>query len=232
MSNTKLKDKDFIYVVKKYNDLRKDNPCHRYASSDYCFNYFQLKQTKAKKSFSDDMEYSCNVLGFYLASWGMYRGSSYLLQNSASIFKGLIEYIDEMDKVYWTIDVPEFTDENIEFLISLYNQIAKKIKLDNRKKVTLITKIMLGIWGCVPAYDSYFTKTFSNIFAGECAFTSFNKKSLESIKKFYEAYQLDIDCLAKDGDYRTLDFNTGEMTNLPYTKSKIIDMYGFQKSYK
>jgi hypothetical protein len=60
-------------------------PTDRYASFDYCFNYFQSQ-------FEDDrlpalaeapgLQMSCLHLGFYLASWGMYRGSTVRLQRS------------------------------------------------------------------------------------------------------------------------------------------------------
>ena len=49
----------------------------RYASFDYCFNYFQDArdaQETAGLARGDQLELSCLHLGFYLASWGMMRG--------------------------------------------------------------------------------------------------------------------------------------------------------------
>ncbi|EKM28037.1 hypothetical protein VCHENC02_6024, partial [Vibrio harveyi] len=37
-----------------------------------------------------DMEKSCLALGFYLASWGMFRGSSFMLEKSAKNFENLV----------------------------------------------------------------------------------------------------------------------------------------------
>ncbi|MEK7664769.1 MAG: hypothetical protein AAB361_01360, partial [Patescibacteria group bacterium] len=49
---------------------------------------------------------------------------------------------------------------------------------ENKPSDTLITKIMLGVFANVPAFDKYFRKSFK--------IHSFNKKSLLKIKNFYE----------------------------------------------
>jgi len=51
----------------------------RYASFDYCFNYFQTFREEDKIEELADLSHiqlSSLQLGFYLASWGMLRGSS------------------------------------------------------------------------------------------------------------------------------------------------------------
>jgi hypothetical protein len=68
-------------------------PCERYASFDYCYNYFQSFHDHT--SFRDicsesNIVESCLQLGFYLASWGMLRGSSFLLQKSAAFYKQVL----------------------------------------------------------------------------------------------------------------------------------------------
>ncbi|OOR92777.1 hypothetical protein B0181_01185 [Moraxella caviae] len=47
---------------------------HRYLSFDFCYHYFYNINTSTQ-----DREKSCYVLWSYLASWGMLRGSSFLL---------------------------------------------------------------------------------------------------------------------------------------------------------
>ena len=66
---------------------------HRFKSFDYCYNYFVTNS-----DLTLDIEKSCLTLGFYLASWGMFRGSSFLLQKSAKHFQPTIEYIATLDK--------------------------------------------------------------------------------------------------------------------------------------
>jgi hypothetical protein len=48
---------------------------------------------------------------------------------------------------------------------------------------------------------------------------------LSIIKRFYEDNRISIDNLSKQNF--TIDFITGERTEINYTKAKIIDMYGF-----
>jgi hypothetical protein len=58
-------------------------PTARYTLFDYCFNYFQQHRETGQLSSlraGSGMQYSCLQLGFYLASWGMFRGSFTLLK--------------------------------------------------------------------------------------------------------------------------------------------------------
>src|SRR6185437_15455954 len=53
-------------------------PDARYASFDYCFNYFQEARESGDTSHLADNDHrmlSCLQLGFFLASWGMMRAS-------------------------------------------------------------------------------------------------------------------------------------------------------------
>lgn len=71
-------------VLDKYlYEITKDE-FHRYRSWDNCFKYF----SENKKT-----ENHCLQLGFYLASWGMYRGSSGLLQKNHLIHDKAISII-------------------------------------------------------------------------------------------------------------------------------------------
>jgi hypothetical protein len=65
----------------------KHNSNDRYASFDYSYNYFHPSN---KHNLIGDMEKSCLSLGFYLASWGMFRGSSFMLEKSSKNFVPVI----------------------------------------------------------------------------------------------------------------------------------------------
>lgn len=86
---------------------------------------------------------------------------------------------------------------------------------------TLVTKIMLGVFGNIPAFDSNFT--YGCRVAGISA--TFGEKSLEQISRFYRQ---NADVIEK---YRvpTLDFITGEQTSRRYTRAKVIDMAFFME---
>ena len=198
------------------------NPEHRYSSFDYCYNYFYNNNDLTK-----EMEKSCLELAFYLASWGMFRGSSFLLQKSARHFIKTVEYINSLNEDYWKIDVDNYNSENIEKILEIYEKISEKAVAEEGRELTLVTKIMLGVFGFVPAYDQYFCDTFRKISGTnkKCRFRSFDKESLNIVKDFYDDNKEKVDNVS-DNTY-TYDFLSGEKTKLKYPKAKIIDMYGF-----
>ena len=213
---------DIEAVVESYKN--KLNPTDRYTSFDYCYNYFH-QVTDLNK----DVEKSCLVLGFYLASWGMYRGSSFLLKHSAKYLLPTIEYLSLLDKdePIWRIDVDAYTEENIKAIIEVYNEIIKRLIPNRESDLTLVTKVILGVFGVVPAFDNYFCSTFRLLSNGKCGFRRLNANSLKLIHEFYLANKIVIDSLS-DSTFTT-DFATGLKTNIKYPKAKIIDMYGFSK---
>ncbi|WP_182417263.1 hypothetical protein [Bartonella sp. HY038] len=237
----KVDDNYIINSIQRYkNELSLNSD--RAHSFDYCFNYFKRNCNTSRYSFADNMELSSLHLGFYLASWGMYRGSSYLLQNSLSIYEKVIEYFDVLKKNHlelnhlspWDIDVSSYNEDSIKFLLNLHKNIKECLKINTKEPSDiLITKIMLGVFGNVPAYDAYFKKTFKLISKDlnyDCAFTSFNSKSLKVIKKFYDKHKQSIDTIAQT--YTTVDFSSKKKTDINYTKAKTIDMFGFMCSFQ
>jgi len=200
----------------------KSAPEDRYSSFDYCYNYFRKTSSGDLKK---DIEKSCLTLGFYLASWGMLRGSSFLLEKSAKHLEPTISYIASLDKSVWAIDVDTYTEKNVQTIIQIYNETRERLIPDGNTDLTLITKTLLGVFGFIPAFDNYFCNTFREIADGQCGFRRVNLKSLNYIKAFYEANKQIVDKLSIET--YTNDFVTGEKTKVNYTKAKIIDMYGF-----
>jgi hypothetical protein len=193
---------------------RRSGNTHRDASFDLCFHYFQTnKEHVAEKDY---LEKSCLYLWSYLSSWGMLRGSSYLLTKSPACLKPLIEHIQKSN--VWDIDVDKYTDENIAKILKEYENI-KKVLIDKETKKeptdTLVTKIMLGVYGNIPAFDQFFKKGFG--------VGGVNKKSLNEIKNFYDKNKNSF-----NKEINVLNFENKE-TELRYTKAKLVDMYGFQK---
>jgi hypothetical protein len=213
-----MKNKDIEAIVNQFkNQLQPD---HRYASFDYCYNYF-----RTQNDITRDIEKSCLVLSFYLASWGMYRGSGFLLQKSAKYLEPAIRFISTLDKSVWKIDVDTYDEKSIQTIIKIYNDIKFCLIKSDNSDLTLITKILLGVFGFMPAFDNYFCNYFRAIYSGQCGFRKVNVKSLSFIKDFYESNKTTIDRLSDETF--TTDFKTGQKTTLNYSKAKIIDMYGF-----
>lgn len=194
------------------------HPIERYASFDYCYNYFQSFRERGcidKIANKDNMQTSCLHLGFYLASWGMLRGSSFLLEKSIKCYEPLIINIAKFDKRIWEIDADSYTDENIKLLIKCRDMICKSLGNGSNLTDTLTTKIMLGVFSNVPAYDDFFRKGLN--------VHSFGKKTLKMIAKFYKENKEIID---KYQIY-SFDFSTNKASKRKYTKAKIIDMACF-----
>jgi hypothetical protein len=80
----------------------------RYASFDYCYNHFQSACDGGeleRLADGDDLVLSCLHLGFYLASWGMMRGSGDLLQRSIRELIPVVRAIAMEPLDTWMIDV-------------------------------------------------------------------------------------------------------------------------------
>lgn len=190
----------------------------RYASFDFCYNYFYsfYKENKLAELANDqNLQMSCLQIGFYLASWGMMRGSSFLLEKSVRNYKNLIVAISKMNPKLWEIDIENYNEENISLLLSCKQQIISALRNENKPSDTLITKIMLGVFANIPAFDQYFRKSLK--------VHSVNKKSLLKIKEFYKENKNIFDLFK----ICTFDFLTSKETDIMYTRAKLIDMCGF-----
>ena len=212
-------------IKKSFNQFLEGNgknkgrkPDERYASFDFCYNYFysfyknrKLSELANKKN----LQMSCLQVGFYLASWGMMRGSSFLLEKSVRNFSSLIITISKMNPKLWEIDVADYDEENISLLLDCKQQIINALGKENKPSDTLVTKIMLGVFANIPAFDQYFRKSLKVYLV--------NEKSLLKIKEFYIKNKEDFDSFK----IHTFDFLTSSETNYIYTKAKLIDMCGF-----
>lgn len=220
-------ENEAVNVKKCIQRFRKDSkPTDSNASFDYCYNYFySYKDNPEELANEKNIHMSCLQLGFFLASWGMFRGRAPLREKSVKFYEPLLKEISGMNKKLWTIDVDSYNDENIGLLVQCGDEIwevLKKEGVKNRSNI-LITKIMLGVFANVPAYDAYFVKFLRlNGYV-----QTFGPKSLRSIKEFYEDqnHKEKIDRYNKE--IHTCSFQDSKNTGIRYTKAKIIDMCGF-----
>lgn len=212
-------------IIKKgnefYDKLKKDENC-RYKSWEYCYKvFYDLHQSE--DSSEEAIDYLCLHLSFYLASWGMYRGSSFLLQTDYKVHKKVVEKIlsHRYDKL-WNINVKEYSKDNINLLMDLvkeikeiYNDIRLSIEkykgVKNEISNTLVTKVLMGTTGCVPAYDRYFVEGVKKF--GKLSGT-FNKKSIKSVADFYNEHYEEL-----EEARRKMKIN-----NIEYPQMKVIDM--------
>ncbi|MDD3861185.1 MAG: hypothetical protein PHW83_13410 [Bacteroidales bacterium] len=206
-------------IIAFYNRIKNDQ-FHRYKSWEHCYSYFHNCNTKYSN------EYAALQLAFYLASWGMYRGSSYLLWKDYKIHIELIEIIyPKYDSLFnMKFDNPDLDKNNIELILKLIN-IIKKYYLENIKIVdnenkeviasdTLATKILLGMYGCVPAFDENFDAGLK--------FEKIYNKSVEiNLKsgKVFEYYRNNTSQFIDAQKY------IKKYSNILYPEMKLVDMY-------
>lgn len=190
-------------------------PNGREASFDYCFNHFQsafVEERLPALVEQPHLELSCLQLGFYLASWGMFRGRSKLLRHSSRFYEPLVRHIARADSRLWTLDLPDY-DESGRRLILEEAQAVRSALFPSASDI-LVTKVMLGVYGCVPAFDTYFVSSFGG---GLC------EGSLVRLRDFYLQHAITIDRLRPS----TIGFLSGDATLFKYTAAKIVDMHFF-----
>src|ERR1043165_5225917 len=87
-----------------------NDPHHRYRSWDHCYFYFQGLATSSTKK---DIDLASLHLAFYLASWGMYRGSSFILWKDYQIHIPAISLLLEQEyRSLWNLDLNTVTAES------------------------------------------------------------------------------------------------------------------------
>ena len=128
----------------------------RLRSWDSCYLFFQKHFDEfANGSASEDLlQHAEAELGFYLASFGMYRPSSKLFQHNHTIFRPIIL---DLFKTASEVGIKPFSDNNE--IIPTKNVLKLIRVLDshfnsNITKNTLYSKILMGMFGCLPAFDT------------------------------------------------------------------------------
>ena len=134
-----------------------DDPNHRYRSWEHCYSYFQ-----GRRSFNteEDIDMATLHLAFYLASWGMYRGSSKLLQKDYRVHTPVVrEILDDRYASLWQLDFDSVSARGREValvfeLVDRLRRIYRRVHVSPTN--TLVTKVLLGTLCCTPAYDQLF----------------------------------------------------------------------------
>ena len=203
-------------VIRAYHSKIKESNIHRYASFDFCFEYFYYNRGNL---MGENLQTSCCQLWAYLASWGMIVRGNELQGKSYVSLIGVIQYINKHTEYY---DLTIEDTDYIKKMLDLYTGIDKALNLTKQKsRKTLITKIILGVYACCPAYDSNFCTTF-----GVSTFTKLSRGDLEKIVNFYNKNKVVLDNILF---YTHHFYKNDTHAKLLYTPAKLIDMYGFEK---
>lgn len=161
----------------------------RYKSWEHCYEAFRKCEGKTDK---ETLDYLSLHLAFYLASWGMYRGSSFLLQKDYRVHIPIVRAIQEPKyNVLRAATAESFIDRNSLNLLMELSERIRKLYAEERPSIegvtnnatdTLVTKILLGALGCVPAYDRYYVQAVKqyNISVGQ-----YNADSVRAVAEYY-----------------------------------------------
>lgn len=179
-------------VTDYYNEYKNDKN-GRYRSWEHCYKHFSEAREEKERDNPDVIDYLSLHLAFYLASWGMYRGSSFLLRRDYKIHEQAVKEILKKEyDVLLGIECCEL-EKNLDLLDTLYQELEKYycsvrndiqgIRVRDSVSRTLLTKILMGTLGCVPAYDRFFISDIKNqgVTTG-----NYNVQSLRKLSKFYE----------------------------------------------
>lgn len=209
-----------------YDDARADEN-GRSRSWEHCYRVFRDARTDP----SPDYDYLSLHLAFYLASWGMYRGSSFLLQKDYKVLSPIVEEIlkPEYDCLFGLACTDVRNDDVRAQLTKLYEYIANHFgpirdqvagrKVASTVSQVLITKILLGTLGCVPAYDTFFG-VGAKYFGLEKNFSQ--EKSPDELVDFYEAH-----------NDRLEEARRGmQCEDLTYPQMKLLDMGFWQIGFE
>lgn len=215
-----------IRCIRTYFNETVEDPHGRYLSWQHCYNAFTTNRGNSDES---TLDYLSLHLAFYLASWGMYRGSSFLLQKDYKVHIPVVKIImEERYNPLVGITAEELIkDENLNLLEEVSERIRKAYAeekpsfegVTNNATDTLVTKILLGTLGCVPAYDRYYVQAVKQygISAG-----GYNKESVRDVAKYYLSYRDGFEAIRAE-----LSTHGAE-----YPAMKLMDMCMWQAAYE
>lgn len=217
-------------VNRFYNEVM-DDENHRYRSWEHCYKHFNSPAQFAKDAYAVD--HSALHLAFYLASWGMYRGSSGLLWKDYKVFVPIVDLIKDHHETLRDCDYlgDDYHDKlkTCFYLTHALSDELKKItyrKSDDKSYVTptdtLITKIVLGTLGSAPAYDRYFIQGLSKNIEKPILPKSFEK----GFKHLIDIYRQNSD------EFKDVAQELTNKSGVTYPVMKIVDMYFWQLGFE
>ena len=184
-----------------------DSDYTRYNSWTLCFNAF-----KKNRHIEGQEEYLCLQLAWYLASWGMLRNSGLMNYDYLVHMPFVLEIVKtKYDALY------DESAHNDELIFDAVESIKDLYPRSISKTDTFITKILMGVFGCTPAYDRYFVSTLKN---SKIAYERVSRQSLISLNALYDYYD-------EFEELRQRYISEGTY----YTKMKMLDMCFWQIGY-
>ena len=220
---------ELIDAAQTFYDDARTNANGRSRSWEHCYRVFRDARTDP----SPDYDYLSLHLAFYLASWGMYRGSSFLLQKDYKVLSPVVEEVlkPEYDCLFG-VACADLREPEVQVMLTNVNDCIVEYFWPIRDEVAgcevassvspvLVTKILMGTLGCVPAYDRFFQ---DGVATYKVTMQEYSLKSILRLVDFYEEHNDRLEEARRgfEGD------------GLIYPQMKLLDMgfwqIGFEKS--
>lgn len=218
---------ELISAAQTFYDDARANENGRSRSWEHCYRVFRDARTDP----SPDYDYLSLHLAFYLASWGMYRGSSFLLQKDYKVLVPIVEEIlkPEYDCLFGVActdlresevqgSLKELGDYIAEHFGLIRDEVAGR-EVPTPVSPVLITKILMGTLGCVPAYDRFFVDGIKKY---RVTTQEYSRNSLLKLVGFYEEHNDRLE-EARRG------MRVGDLT---YPQMKLLDMGFWQIGFE
>jgi hypothetical protein len=216
---------DIAQVLKRFEKGIND-PEDRHRSWELCYEFFhEIRNAKIDEKLEN---LAALNLDFYLASWGMFHNSFLLQKSYLALGPVAKEILKKEYEILWELDDETIANGNLEEMWGEIEQLKKVIyqKLHptavkvmgiktKQPTDTLITKIMLGTMGCVPAYDANFIHVLREMGPTQ----TFDRNSFEEVVAFYKE---------KKEQFKEIKFETAK-NHLPYPPMKNLDLYFWAK---
>ncbi len=193
----------------------------RFRSYDYCKNLFDEYYQKPALT-KEEKDYFALNLFCYLASWGMLRGSGWLLSRSYKFFVPLCDVL--FDKTYsdlLNID-PLTKNYDCKMVMKLYNalkgemkKVLQKDEIEREPSRLLLCKILMGTYGCVIAYDEYDLKGLNEVNVHTTNNSPLNETLLQNTCEIITA---------RKEEFKKLMADIQAKYGVQYTAFKVLDM--------
>ena len=134
-----------------------------------------------------------------------------------------VQAIYENFEYFKTNDIFSIKDEGISDFVANFGKISEGLDKDNiSSSNTMVSKIILGVWGSIPALDTNFNKAF-----GFYPTTKIEKVICELRETFKNIPEADSSKI-----HNSLLEPYGKLNPEYYGKPKLVDMYGFYVGLK
>ncbi len=163
----------FHSIIKQFAKEFRSDPNHREFSWDHAHHYW--KEFAADQSGNEDL--AALHLSFYLASFGMYRGKSDLLNRDYKALAPAIKFLKKQannglaDCLFSDRPAEKLACELKELSTRLRDELIPTLvrpeKLTVRVSDTLLSKLMLVTLDCVPAFDQQVKRALNDLLHDE-----------------------------------------------------------------